>query len=89
MEKSESITAKLERIACDYRNEVEVAINRVNTELENKLNELVEDFGYDAVNAVVDASECDLSIDDGPYPSIYEAFDCVSVPEADEEPEDA
>ena len=93
MEKSENITAKLERIALDYRHDIEVAINRVNAKLENALTQLVEEFGYKAVDAAVDATadaiEDNLTIDYGPYPSLYEAFDCVRVPEYDEERKDA
>jgi hypothetical protein len=83
MQHPESISAKLERIACDYRRDIEVVIHRINTHLESNLNELVEEFGYYAVNAAVDASDGDLSINDGQYSSIYEAFDSVSVPEPD------
>lgn len=89
----ESLTAKLECIACNYRNEVDVAIHCINTNLENKLNELVEEFGYKAVDAAVDATadanEDNLTIDCGPYPSLYEAFDCVPTPEPYEECENA
>jgi len=88
MKQPESITTKLERIACDYRHDIKVAINRVNAELENSLTRLVEDFGFKAVHAVVDSSEDDdLIIDYGPYTSLYEAFECVheSEPDSDDE----
>jgi hypothetical protein len=84
-----SITAKLERIACDYRHDIEVAMNRVNTELENSLTQLVEEFGFHPVYAAVEVIEGDLRIDYGVHTSLYEAFDCVPEPEPDEESENA
>jgi hypothetical protein len=89
MKQPESMTAKLERIASHYRHDVEVAMYRVNKELENSLTELAEEFGFMAVYAAVETSEDDLIIDYGPYPSLYEAFDCVPEPESDEEVENA
>ena|ERR1039457_2289747 len=75
LKQPESITAKLERFACDYRNDLEVAIYNVDTDLAKNLTELVEEFGHKAVEAAVDASEDDdLRIDYGPYPSLYEAL---------------
>ena len=89
MKQPESITAKLERIACDYRHDIEVAMNRVNTELENSLTQLVEEFGFHPVYAAVEVIEGDLRIDYGVHTSLYEAFDCVPEPEPDEESENA
>jgi hypothetical protein len=45
MKKPESIAAKLERIARDYRHNMEVAIDSINTDLENNLTKLVDEFG--------------------------------------------
>jgi hypothetical protein len=93
MKQLESIAAKLECIAFNYRDELDVAIHCINTNLENKLIELVKEFGYEAVDAAVETTaevtEDNLSIECGPYPSIYEAFDCVPAPEPDEECENA
>ena len=48
---------------------------------------LAEECGHDAVGVIVDAtagmSEYDLKIDLGPYPSIYEAFDCARIESED------
>jgi hypothetical protein len=61
--KPEILSAKLERIACDYRNDLEVAIDNLNTELENNLTELAGEFGHKVIDAAVDAIEDKLSID--------------------------
>lgn len=89
MNQPETINAKLERIACDYRDAMEFAIDNLNSTLENNLTELVEEFGYKAVEAAVDAIEDNLSIDYEPQSSLHEAFDCVATPEPDEECENA
>ena len=77
----QTINDKLQRLACDYCNDLEVAIQSINTGLEDNLIKLAEECGHDAVGVIVDASvgmsEFDLHIDLGPYPSIYEAFDCA------------
>jgi|GEM_PF-6511329 hypothetical protein len=89
MKQPESITAKLERIACDYRHDMEVAIDSLNTKLENSLNELVEEFGTKAAKAAVDEIEDNLSIDWEPQTSLQEALNLVPEFEPDEELEDA
>jgi hypothetical protein len=88
MKQPESIDAKLERIACDYRDEVEVAIENLNAELENNLTVLVEEFGYKAVEAAVNAIEDNLRGEFEPQTSLREAFECVSESEPDEKRED-
>lgn len=89
MKKPKSIAEKLERIACDYRNEMEFAINNLNSTLENSLTELVEEFGTKAVQAAVDEIEDNLSIDWEPQTSLHKAFDCVPESEPEEEFENA
>ena len=74
-----------ERIACDYRNDLEVAIDNLNTELENNLTELAEEFGYKVVDAAVDAIEDNLSINHEAQTSLHEAIDCVPESGPDEE----
>ena len=79
--KLQTINDRLIRLSDDYCKDLEVAIQSVNTGLEDNLIKLVEECGYDAVSVIVDGtdgmSEYDLKIDLGPYPSIYEAFDCA------------
>ena len=77
MENPEPIAAKLERIVCDYRDEVCEASAKPNAHLQTNLTELVEEFGYKAVHAAVDASDDDLSVDAGPDTSLCEALLCV------------
>ncbi len=89
MKQPESITEKLERIARDYRNDMEVAIDSLNTDLENDLNELVEEFGTKTVQAAVNEIEDNLSIDWEPQTSLHEAFGCIPEFEPDEELEEA
>jgi hypothetical protein len=89
MENSVIIAAKLDRIACNYRNEMEFAIDNLNRELENNLIELVEKFGTKAVQAAADEIEDNLGIDLEPQTSLQEAFDCVPESESNEESEDA
>jgi hypothetical protein len=77
----QTINDRLIRLSDDYCKDLEVAIQSINTGLEDNLIKLAEECGHDAVGVVVDASagmsEYDLKIDLGPYPSIYEAFDCA------------
>jgi len=77
----QTINDRLQRLASDYCKDLEAAIQSIDTGLEDNLIKLVEECGYDAVSVIVDASdgmsEFDLHIDLGPYPSIYEAFDCA------------
>jgi hypothetical protein len=79
--KLQTINDRLIRLSDDYCKDLEVAIQSINTGLEDNLIKLAEECGHDAVGVVVDASagmsEYDLKIDLGPYPSIYEAFDCA------------
>jgi hypothetical protein len=77
----QTINDRLQRLACDYCKDLEVAILSINTGLEDNLIKLTQEFGQSTVSVIVDASvgmsEFDLHIDLGPYPSIYEAFDCA------------
>jgi hypothetical protein len=77
MENAESIKAKLERIVSDYGDEVCEASQTPNAHLHKNLTELVQEYDYKAVKAAVDASEDDLSVDDGPDTSLSEALLCV------------
>jgi hypothetical protein len=83
----QTINDRLQRLACDYCKDLEVAIQSINTGLEDNLIKLAEECGHDAVGVIVDAtagmSEYDLKIDLGPYPSIYEAFDCARIESED------
>lgn len=84
MKQPESITAKLERIASDYRDSVAVAIENVDATLEKNMTELVAEFGYKAVDDAVEAIEDDdLRIDDEPYSSLSEGLNYVfeQIPE--------
>lgn len=89
MKKPKSIAEKLERLACEYRNEMEFAVDNLNSTLENNLTELVEEFGTKAVQAAVNEIEDNLCIDSEPQTSLQEAFDCVPESETDEEMQDA
>jgi hypothetical protein len=89
MKESESITAKLERIVSNFQDEVCEASAKPNAHLQKNLTELVEGFGYKAVKAAVDASDGDLSVDDGPDTSLDEALLGVPAYEPDEESDDA
>ena len=71
LKQPESITAKLEQIAYDYRNDMEIAIDNLNWVLENNLTELVEEFGTKAVQASIDGIEDSLYIEFAPK-------DCLS-----------
>jgi hypothetical protein len=77
----QTINDRLQRLACDYCKDLEVAIQSINTGLEDNLIKLTQEFGQSTVSVIVDSSvgmsEFDLHIDLGPYPSIYEAFDCA------------
>jgi hypothetical protein len=70
----ESITARLGRIVCDFQDEVCGASEKPNASLHKNLTELVKEFGHKAVQAAVDASEDDLSVDDGADTSLAEAL---------------
>jgi hypothetical protein len=83
----QTINDRLIRLSDDYCKDLEVAIQSINTGLEDNLIKLAEECGHDAVGVIVDAtagmSEYDLKIDLGPYPSIYEAFDCARIESED------
>ena len=70
----ENITVKLERIVCDFQDEVCGASQKPNASLHKNLTELVKEFGHKAVQAAVDASEDDLSVCDGADTSLAEAL---------------
>lgn len=85
MKRLQGISAKLERLAHDYRNDMELAIDNLNDELEGNLTQLVEDYGAEAVKAAVETIEDNLSIDSEQRLSLLEALGGVSDFEHDEE----
>jgi methyltransferase-like protein len=86
----ENITAILERVARDYRKDVDDATWKVNKHLQNNLTELVQEFGHKAVKAAVDAIEDDdLRTDLGPDTSLCDALDYVLESMPDEALQDS
>jgi hypothetical protein len=86
----ENITAILERVARDYRKDVDDATWKVNKHLQNNLTELVQEFGHKAVKAAVDAIEdYDLRTDLGPDTSLCDALDYVLESMPDEALQDS
>ena len=83
------ISPELERIARNYRDDMEIAIDNLNEGLEYDLTRLVEDYGTEAVKAAVEAIEDNLSTYSEPQTSLWEAFGDVPRSEPNEEPEDA
>lgn len=73
-----NIIAILQRIACDYRDSVAVAIENVDAALVKNLTELVEEVGFKAVDDAVEAiKDDDLRINEKPYISLSETLNCV------------
>jgi hypothetical protein len=90
LKQPENIAAVLERVACDYRKEVDDATEKFNKHLQNNLTELVQEFGHKAVKAAVDAIEDDdLRIDLGPDTSLCDALDYVLESMPDEALQDS
>ena len=90
LKQPENITAVLERIACDYRKEAYDATGKFNDHLQKNLTELVQEFGYKAVKAAVEAIEDDdLRFGLEPDASLCEALDYVLDSMSDEALQDS